>query len=104
MSLHFNLPFTLGHDGQFAVVDQDSDEDITVCVRAILLSRVGYRDDRPEVGITDPVHTQGGPNLDTLEATVAEFEPRADRLFSRDPTLLASIVDHVLIAKPSGGE
>jgi phage baseplate assembly protein W len=100
VSVHFALPFMLGPDGQFAVVDQDSEADIEACIRAILLSRIGYRDDRPEFGIDDPTFRQGGVHLEALQATLATFEPRADRLLSRDPAQLQGLVDRITVAKP----
>lgn len=99
MSEHFALPFRLD-GGSFATVDQDSEEDITACIIGILRSRIDYRDDRPELGTTDPTFRQGGPDLEALRAVIDTFEPRADRILSRHPAMLAGLVDHVLVGKP----
>lgn len=99
MPEHFALPFQL--DGSsFVTVEQDSEEDITACIVGILRSRINYRDDRPEFGISDPTYRQGGPDLETLRAVIDTFEPRADRVLSRNPAMLAGLIDHVLVGKP----
>jgi hypothetical protein len=97
MADHFALPFTLGSNGAFATVDQDSDEDVMACVTVILRSRVGYRDDRPELGITDPTFTQGGADLEEIRDAISQFEPRSDRIIARDPEWLTGLIDHVTI-------
>lgn len=97
MTEHFALPFRLGTDSQVVVVEQDSDAEIEASVIVILRSRLGYRDDRPEFGIADPTFRQGGADLEALREAVAEFEPRADLLFDREPALLEGLVDRVLI-------
>lgn len=100
MPEHFALPFEL-NGASFATVEQDSEEDITACIVGILRSRIGYRDDGPEFGISDPTFLQGGANLEVLRAIIDTFEPRAERVLSRDPALLARLVDRILVAKPS---
>jgi hypothetical protein len=100
MSEHFALPFQLV-GASFATVDQDSDEDVVACIVGILRSRINYRDDRPEFGITDPTFRQGGADLEALRAVIDTFEPRAERVLSRDPALLGRLVDRILVAKPA---
>lgn len=99
---HFDLPFRLAPDGQFAVVEQDSDADVLACMRAVLLGRKRQRLDRPEFGIDDPTFHQGGADLDAIRADLDEQEPRARALLDRDPSLLAQLVDEVFI-DPQGG-
>lgn len=97
VSVHFDLPFRLGRDGSFTVNEQGSDADIQACMLSIVSQRVGYRDDRPELGVHDPVHRQGGADLEEVRQAIDEFEPRAHELISREPTLLNSLVDTVII-------
>ena len=73
---HFALPLRVAGDGRFAVVEQDSPDDVAQCVAVVLATPVGSRAEIPEFGaprfdfdVPDPA--------DVIEA-VKEWEPRAD--------------------------
>lgn len=72
---HLAVPFGLNADGSAAVVDQDSAEDVSQCVRMLLGTVAGSRIAVPDYGIPDP--TFGGVDAAVIEAAVAEWEPRA---------------------------
>src|SRR4051812_42413060 len=96
----FALPFTLASTGDFSVVEQNSDHEIEAAIEVVLRSRIGTRDDAPGFGINDQTFLQGGADLEALRDALATLEPRAERLISRDPALLAAIVDRVQITAP----
>jgi phage baseplate assembly protein W len=74
---HFKLPFRWGSNGHAEVVEQDSPEDVTQCVYAILNTPVGHRLEIPAFGVRKAVLEENGPSLAMLEAALHEWEPRA---------------------------
>ena len=74
---HLSLPLRLV-DGQFATVEQDTVEDILQCVRVVLTTPEGFREELPDFGLPDQTFLQGGADTAVIEETIAEWEPRAD--------------------------
>ncbi len=76
MSVHLRLPLSLGGDGSFRTVAEDSPEEVLQNVLVVLRTRPGERLATPDLGVRDPVFD----GLDVAEALaeVAEWEPRAD--------------------------
>jgi hypothetical protein len=76
---HFDLPFRfVGDPPRVASIEQDSINDVAVCVEATLRVRPGELLADPKFGTTDP--TFSNPNdstLDTLMTEVEVWEPRA---------------------------
>lgn len=73
---HFDIPFRF--DATSAVcVEQDSIEDITNCVEAVMRYPTGFREDLPEFGIPDQVFTEGNLDVEAVRASVEYWEPRA---------------------------
>ena len=73
---HFDLPFRFASP-QAAVVEQDSIEEVSECVLAVLLCPQGYRPDLPEFGIEDPAFAQMPLDKDGIRRAVETWEPRA---------------------------
>ena len=71
------VPLTMGASG-FRVVEQDSTDEVTACVYALVATPLGRRIELPEYGVEDPTFEQLPLNLDEVSAQAAEFEPRAD--------------------------
>jgi phage baseplate assembly protein W len=90
-------PLQLAANGQLATVEQDSDEDITQCLRAILLHRVGDRTDVPELGVPDLTHGEQPLDLDGIEEVVRRHEPRVDVLLSTQPDALDQAIADVAL-------
>lgn len=65
--------------GKLAVVEQDSTEEVTQCVEAVLRYRKGERLTRPSFGVGDltfrPI-LPSGLRVDDLAAALEEHEPR----------------------------
>lgn len=77
---HFALPFRfepLNDTLTAAVNEQDSADDITACVEAVVRYRKGQRDVAPHFGIEDPVFHQGGVDSNALMQDIEDQEPRA---------------------------
>lgn len=75
--LHLALPVRVTASGAFAVVEQDSTEDVLQCARVVLETPQGAREERPEFGLPDPLFAKGGVDAATVEAVLADWEPRA---------------------------
>lgn len=78
-SPHFQIPFRLER-GAFAVVEEDSLEEIANCVYAIFATEYDWREEEPGFGITDQTFLQGGANLEELKSAARDWEPRAELL------------------------
>jgi hypothetical protein len=91
---HFDLPLRFGP--QAAVVEQDSVEEIAACVLAILLCRVGFRDELPEFGVPD--FTFSNPvDVELIRAAVLEWEERASVLVEMSPDTFDALVERVQV-------
>lgn len=81
----FDLPFRLDENGQAAVVEQDSIDDIANCVEAILRTRIGDRSSHPRFGTPDVAFTELPLPLDALVSQIRQWEPRVDLLLEQAP-------------------
>lgn len=69
---HLSFPYEFG-----SYNEQDTIDDITACVAAILSCPQGFRQEEPTFGISDQAFRQSGANLPELRSAVARWEPRA---------------------------
>lgn len=74
---HLRIPLQLA-DGRFAQVEQDSPEDVEQCVKVILRTPYGVRDDLLDLGLTMQEFRQGGPDLEEIHRQIETYEPRVD--------------------------
>ena len=75
---HFAFPFRIDASGAAAVVDQDSAEDITQCVKVLFSTTVGERIEVPTYGIPmQAFATVASEDTSALAAAVKKWEPRA---------------------------
>lgn len=93
---HFSLPFKfqLDQNGEMHACEneQDSIDDITDCVEAIVRCPLGYRIELPEFGIRDQTFSEGGLNVEEIQVAITQWEPRADVLIEDDETYLEQFV------------
>lgn len=77
------VPLEMGPTG-FRTVEQDSLDDVSQCVYAVMATERGSRIEDPDFGITDPTFEQNG--LDEGEALlqINTWEPRADVTIAQD--------------------
>jgi phage baseplate assembly protein W len=73
---HFSFPFRMGVEGGFAVVEQDSPDEVVDCVEVLLRTPVGSREDLPEYGIEDPAF-ENEPDIAGILDAIGDWEPRA---------------------------
>jgi hypothetical protein len=94
---HFDFPFRLATSGHPAVVEQDTIEDISNCVAAVLLTRVGEREVSPDFG-SDDFTFQKQP-LDVADAAerILLQEPRANVIFEQHPDQFDQLIARVSV-------
>lgn len=73
----FQVPFHL-HNGEVAVVEQDSAEDRTQNATTVMRYTKGQRTAIPEFGVPDFAMRQDGMNADELTQAVLTWEPDVD--------------------------
>lgn len=74
---HFDRPFRLS-GSRFAVVEQDSDAELTNAAWAIASTEIGSRDEMPDFGVPDLAFRDGAVVTGAIVAAVREWEPRLD--------------------------
>lgn len=85
-------------DGQLAVVEQDSDQDIVQCIRAIVGHRPGDRVDLPEMGILDPTFGEQPLDTEAIADVVRRHEPRVDALATATPDTVDNFIVDVALS------
>jgi len=78
-----------------ATVEQDGDDDIEQCFRAIVRARPGDRPDIPAMGTEDPTHGEQPLDLDALSEILRRHEPRGEVLLEQRPDLVDRLVADV---------
>lgn len=101
---HLKVPFQWGADGHAQVVEQNSVEDVTQCVFAVLNTRLGFRLEIPTFGLRKQILTENGPSLTQIEAAVLEWEPRASYILTTGQLqdILSRYVNVALERKANG--
>lgn len=74
----FVIPFKIARRAN--TVEQGTIDEVVQCIKAILKTPEGSREDNPRFGLPDQVFRQGGASLDEIRRAIQEFEPRADIL------------------------
>lgn len=78
---HFTHPFRFYNASSVsltvATAEQDSEEEILTCVESILRYPIGYRNEKPQFGLSDPTFTEGRIDPVEIEETIGRWEPRA---------------------------
>lgn len=93
---HFDYPFMFSNTGKHAKeVVQDSIDDVTNCVQAILSTELGFRSDQLDFGIPDQVFELQPLNLENLIQVVENQEPRVQLLLEQLPDIRDPLIDRV---------
>lgn len=91
---HFSFPFHT--DGtSFAVVEQDTQEEIQQCVEILLLTPSDSRLVLPEYGTPETLFTQVPVNVSAIISKLNEWEPRAAVDFNQTVDTVNQMVSHI---------
>lgn len=82
--------------GRFVTVEQDTEAEITQCVRVLFATRIGERVELPGFGVRDSTFAQTVDTLD-LVAAVARWEPRASAEITEGFAAIGPLVREVLV-------
>lgn len=80
---HLTLPIAFAGP-RYSTVDQDSSSEVACCVQAIVSFAKGFRAERPDFGIDDPVFDLVPLEVGELESDIRNWEPRADLLLEEE--------------------
>jgi phage baseplate assembly protein W len=94
---HLALPFRF-EDGRAAVNEQDTPDDVADCVEAVLRTRPGEREERPDFGVPDPTFSQAPIDADGIASIVETWEPRARLVAQEAPDVLDDTVRRVRLS------
>ena len=94
---HFDLPFRLDGLGHAMVVEQDSIDDVSNCVEAVIRTIIGDRVELPGFGIDNPVFTNQPISASGIMAAVLDQEPRAHLLLTQAPDKFDYLIAKVLV-------
>lgn len=89
---HFFLPFQF-ENGSVPEVEEDSLQEVTQCVFAILSYHKGQLFWDPDFGIPEQAFRQGGISIDELREAVAVQEPRATVMIDSGEIDLFTMID-----------
>lgn len=92
---HFDYPFRFV-GGHAKCVEQDSPEDVTNCVIAVLQTPPGFRTELPDFGCPDQAFREGGVDLQAVQGALSTWEPRAG--YTLDATQLDAVTQRVQIS------
>jgi phage baseplate assembly protein W len=98
---HFSYPFRL-EGNSFAVVDQDTPDDIVQSVEILVATRRGQRQELPDYGIADPLF-EDGLDLQDITDAIADWEPRATTAVDSEIDDIDQYINHIRV-NVSGGD
>lgn len=79
---HFGWPlrFETRADGSagYAMVEQDTAQDLECSAAVIMCTPRGHRDDDPAFGVTTPLFQQGTIDVERLAGEITQADPRLD--------------------------
>jgi hypothetical protein len=87
----------LAADGSFAVVEQDSADEVAQSVAVLISTVVEQRQELPLYGIVDPTFSYGVDIASALDA-VEVWEPRAAAAITAEVDDVDSLLEHVYIS------
>jgi hypothetical protein len=91
---HFDLPFRL-KGSSFAVVEQDTEQDVENCAEAIIRTPYGFRDDITGFGLPDQTFQDQNLNKQLLKQIVETQEPRVSVTFLAQPDAFDNLIARV---------
>lgn len=100
---HFDLPFRLDGLGHAVVADQDTLEDVSNCVQAIVLTMVGQRQELTTFGIGDYTLHNQPIAMDEIINAVIDQEPRAVLVMSQAPDQFDAFIAQIMMRVSTKG-
>lgn len=100
---HLALPVRVDPDGTFAVVEQDTGDDVRQCVEVLFRTTPGQRIEIPEYGMADLLFAVRIDEEEIL-GTIDRWEPRAIASLDIAPDLVDEMIRRVRVSVQPEGE
>jgi hypothetical protein len=99
--IHPAMPFRFAEkpDGSTDIVTnaQNSAAEVRAAIEAVLRCPLGFRDERPAFGLTDPTFSQAPLSTDEIRRVVTVWEPRAVLFLHEYGDLTDEAIRHITI-------
>lgn len=92
----FARPFRL-IGSRFAVVAQDTPQEVADCIETALVTEPGSRVERPDYGTPPMLFQQAPIDVARIENAANRLEPRAGAVITEDPDRWDDLVRHVTV-------
>lgn len=94
----FAIPFALTPDGTgLALVEQGTGQELAQRVNALCRTPYGWLDGRPDFGLADQAHLEGGADIGEVTRQLDTYIPEADALVQEDPSLMNEGLDQIRV-------
>ena len=100
---HLAMPLRFVN-GQWAVVEQDTEDEVAQCVRNILAFERGYRVEDPDFGIRDPTFQTMPIDTDDISQALDEYEERAQVAIFQELSPDGSVSIRLEVSVPTSEE
>jgi hypothetical protein len=92
----FAIPFALTPDGTgIQLVEQGTAVELAQRVNVLCRTPIGWLDGRPDFGLEDQAHLEGGADLLEIDRQLATHIPEAETLVQEDPSLMNESLDQI---------
>lgn len=98
---HFLFPFQLNGDA-FAVIEQDTPQEIQQCVEILLLTPTGSRLVLPDYGTPETLYTQLPVNTAAILSKLNNWEPRAQVNLQETVDTIDEMVSYIRVNVTGG--
>jgi phage baseplate assembly protein W len=98
---HFAFPFRL-NGNSFAVIEQDTVQEVQQCVVILLLTPAGSRLVLPNYGTPETLYTQTPANVAGILARLTNWEPRASVALNQTIDTIQQMVSHIRVNVTGG--
>lgn len=101
---HFDFPFRRGADGKVVCNEQGTQAQITAQQMRVLVTPMGYRDDRPDFGWPWPEFTNIPIDLSGLRDAFVRLVPDADVRIEEWADAADAAIRHIHVDQLASGE
>lgn len=92
----FAIPFALASDSTgFDLVEQGTSQELAQRVNVLCRTPLGWLDGRPDFGLQDQAHLEGGADIGEVTRQLDTHIPDADALVQEDVSLMNEGLDQI---------
>lgn len=98
---HFLFPFKLNGNA-FAVIEQDTQQEVQQCVVILLLTPTGSRLVSPDYGTPEILYSQLPVNIPAILAKLSDWEPRASVALAQTLNTVNAMISYIRVNVTGG--